>query len=92
VINEYCPHCEQACISNVRKLFLLPGTTAQCRSCGKAVSVPFYAVVAVFPLLMGYLLLFEAPGGQLGMRAIVSGFLLVLAAYFQVYLLPLVAR
>ena len=28
MINEVCPHCEKSCVSNWRKLFLLPGERA----------------------------------------------------------------
>ena len=92
IVNEHCPHCEESCVSNLRKLFLLPGMTTPCRSCGQAVSVPAFALVSVFPLLMAYMIIFKAPGGELAMRAIVGGVLVAFAAYYQVYLLPLVAR
>jgi len=92
VINDYCPHCEKPCVSLLRKLYLFPGATARCMSCGEAVSVPIFAVVSIFPLLMAYMIVFMAPGGELAMRAIVAGVLVGFAAYFQVFLLPLVAR
>jgi hypothetical protein len=92
VINEHCPHCEKDCVSNFRKLFLVPGTTATCRSCGEFVSVPFYALVSAFPLLMAYMIIVHAPEGALGMRMAIAGVLIGFAAYYQIYLLPLVAR
>jgi len=92
IINEHCPHCEGPCVSNWRKLVLLPGSTTPCRSCGKPVSVPLFAVVSVFPLLMGYLLLFHVPGGELALRATIAAGLVGMALYYQVFLLPLVAR
>ena len=92
MINEHCPHCEKECVSNLRKLFLLPGTTASCRSCGGRVSVPIYAIVSVFPLLMAYMIVVHAPEGALSMRLGISGVLVAFAAYYQVYLLPLVPR
>lgn len=92
MINEHCPHCENDCVSNTRKLFLLPGTTTPCRSCGERVSVPIYAIVSVFPLLMAYMIIVHAPEGALNMRLGIAGVLMGFAAYYQVYLLPLVAR
>ena len=92
MVNDHCPHCDQPCVTNWRKLFLLPGIATPCRSCGKQVSVPAFALVSVFPLLMAYLIVFKAPAGDLAMRATVAGVLTGFAAYYQVYLLPLVAR
>ena len=92
IINEHCPHCDKSCVSNWRKLFLLPGMRVPCRSCGQLVSVPAFAVVSVFPLLMSYLLIFEVPEGALGMRLALAGILTGMAIYYQVFLLPLVAR
>ena len=92
MINEVCPHCEKPCVSNGRKLFLLPGTTAACRSCGEQVGVPAYGMVSIFPLLFAYLIMFDAPGGGMLVRLAVAGVLVGFVTYFQVYLLPLVAR
>ncbi len=92
IINEHCPHCDESCVSNLRKLVLLPGATTPCRSCGQLVSVPIFALVSVFPLLMAYLLLFKVPEGALAMRAAIAGVLAGMAAYYQVFLVPLVAR
>ncbi|MHC4938120.1 MAG: hypothetical protein ACYTHK_04040 [Planctomycetota bacterium] len=92
IINEHCPHCGESCVSNLRKLVLLPGATTPCRSCGQPVSVPFFAVVSIFPLLMAYLLIFMVPEGALAMRLGISAVLVGMAAYYQVFLLPLVAR
>ena len=92
MINEHCPHCEKSCVSNLRKLFLLPGTTVACASCGERVSVPVYALVSIFPLLMAYMIIVHAPEGPIGMRLGIAGVLAAFAAYYQVYLLPLVAR
>lgn len=92
MINEHCPYCEKSCVSNARKLFLLPGMTTPCRSCNERVSVPIYALVSVFPLMMAYMIVVYAPEGALGMRLGIAGVLAGFAAYYQVYLLPLVAR
>jgi len=92
IINDHCPHCDQPCVSNWRKLVLLPGTTTPCRSCGQPVSVPFFAVVSVFPLLMAYLVVFQVHEGELGWRVALAGVLAGMALYYQVFLLPLVAR
>ncbi|MEM8883048.1 MAG: hypothetical protein AAGD14_03175 [Planctomycetota bacterium] len=91
-INDYCPHCGEPCVTNTRKLWLLPGMRAECRSCGRKVSVPAFAVVSIFPILMAYLLIFKVPEGALGLRATLSAILILMALYYQVYLLPLVAR
>ena len=92
MINEVCPHCEKPCVSNWRKLLLLPGMTTACRSCGERVGVPAYGIVSIFPLLFGYLIIFDAPGGGFPARLAVAGVLVVFVTYFQVYLLPLVPR
>jgi hypothetical protein len=44
-----CPHCNQPCISQLRKSALGPATTATCRSCGKKVSVPWSTVWMMLP-------------------------------------------
>ena len=92
IVNDHCPHCDGPCVTNWRKLVLLPGATTPCRSCGKPVSVPLFAVVSIFPLLMAYLLIFKVPEGALAMRAAIAAVLVGMAAYYQVFLLPLVAR
>ena len=92
IINEHCPHCEKNCVTNLRKLFLLPGARTPCMSCGELVSVPAFGLVSIFPLLMAYLLIFRVPEGALAMRAGIAAVLAGMAAYYQVFLLPLVAR
>lgn len=92
MINEVCPHCEKPCVSNWRKLVLLPGMTTQCESCGERVGVPAYGVVSIFPLLFAYLIIFDVPEGGIAARVAIAGVLAGFAIYFQVYLLPLVAR
>ena len=91
IINEHCPHCDESCVSNWRKLVLLPGAKTPCRSCGKLVSVPIYALVSIFPLMFA-VMIFQAPEGAIALRASVAAVLTGMAAYYQVFLLPLVAR
>ena len=92
IVNEHCPHCDESCLSHGRKLLLFPGTYAQCRSCGQLVSVPMFGWISVFPLFFAYMLLFQLPDGAMGMRVGISIGLAAMAAYYQVFLLPLVAR
>jgi len=92
IVNEHCPHCDERCISNWRKLVLLPGARAQCLTCGQLVSVPMFAVISLFPLLFAYMLVFQLPDGAMTMRVSISAGIVGMAAYYQVFLLPLVAR
>jgi hypothetical protein len=92
IVNEHCPHCDESCISHWRKLVLLPGTYAQCQTCGQVVSVPMFGLIALFPLFFAYMLIFQLPDGAMAMRASISVGLAGMAAYYQVFLLPLVAR
>ena len=48
-----CPHCKKPAMSQLRKAFLGPALSANCKSCGKSVSVSWYAIFAVFPMLIG---------------------------------------
>lgn len=92
IVNEHCPHCDEHCLSNLRKLVLLPGTYAECASCGKIVSVPMFALISLFPLFFAYMLMFRLPGEAMAMRAGISAAVVGMAAYYQVFLLPIVAR
>jgi hypothetical protein len=50
-----CPHCGGPGISVLRKLCLGSGGRVTCRSCGKKLSVPWWAWLASLPLVVGLL-------------------------------------
>ena len=92
IVNDHCPHCDQKCVTNLRKLTLLPGMVTPCRSCGQNVAVPAFAMVSIFPILFAYMMLFQLPDGPMGLRVGGAIGLTLLAVYYHVFLLPLVAR
>ena len=49
-----CPHCEQACMSKLQKLFLAPTSLVSCKSCGRGVTLRWshYLLVVVPGVLM----------------------------------------
>ncbi len=51
--NLDCPHCGKRGISVMRKMFLGPALPATCKACGKKVGVPYIAMLAVIPFLVG---------------------------------------
>jgi hypothetical protein len=48
-----CPHCGEMGISALRKCFLGPSVSVKCESCGKPVSVPYWSIVIIIPMLTG---------------------------------------
>ena len=46
-----CPHCGKPAISVMRKMWLGPAGRATCKACGKKVSVPYMAMLAVLPVV-----------------------------------------
>lgn len=47
-----CPYCSCPAISWARKMYLGSATSAACRSCGKKVTIPYWAMVSVVPFLI----------------------------------------
>ena len=50
-----CPHCQMPGISGLRRAFLGPGLPAKCSQCGKKVSVPYWSILTIVPMLAGFL-------------------------------------
>lgn len=48
-----CPHCGNVAMSYLTKSMVGPARSVPCRACGRAVSVPWLAVAAVVPLVLG---------------------------------------
>lgn len=46
-----CPHCGNQAMSQARKLWLGPASSASCTACGRKVSVSWLAMLAVTPFL-----------------------------------------
>ena len=87
-----CPHCNKPAMSQLRKSFLGPLLSAQCKACGKRISVPTAAVLAVTPFLFSIILAgllaprdwqFSALSLSLGIAAM---------AAIHAFLVPLVPR
>jgi hypothetical protein len=85
-----CPYCKQRAMTIWGKLRLGPATSVKCLSCGRRVSVSWWAFFALFIALFAA---YRAVGPQPGVLvfvviAVVSS--LFLAAYC--YLVPVVGR
>jgi MFS family permease len=90
-----CPYCHKQAMSLLRKSFLGPALSAQCRTCGKRVSVSRAATLgAAMPLLLSSVVApFLAPQGwrwQFIALSMLAGFFVTIALHS--YLVPLVPR
>ncbi len=85
-----CPYCNQEAFSFWRKSFLGPARTAECRSCGRKVSVSWVSLLGMVPLLAGMFAFARLEGSPLGIAALVGGIVAVCA--FHEYVSPLVGR
>jgi hypothetical protein len=87
-----CPYCHKQAMSQLRKSFLGPALSAQCKSCCKRVSVPPAAMLAVTPFLFSIILArFLAPHGwQFSALSLFVGILAMAAIH--AFLVPLVPR
>ena len=48
-----CPHCDQACMSSLQKLFVSPASSISCKSCGKGVSIRWrYFIWLLLPVVL----------------------------------------
>ena len=65
MVKHRCPHCGNDGISGLRKCCLGPMIPASCSSCGKAVGVPYWSIVAVLPLVASILVLLVIPDNAL---------------------------
>lgn len=61
MVQHRCPHCGNDGISGLRKSFLGPLATTNCSSCGKAVSVPYWSMVALLPWFIAIFLVLAIP-------------------------------
>jgi hypothetical protein len=53
-----CPRCNNPGISVIRKVFLGPGATTKCESCGQNLSVQFYkSLLILMPWLTVFLII-----------------------------------
>jgi len=79
-------------MSQLRKSFLGPALSAHCKACGKRVSVPQAAVLAVTPFLFSIVLagLLAPHGWQFSALSLLAGFLAMSAIH--ALLVPLVPR
>jgi len=51
-----CPHCHRQAMSELAKACLGPARKRKCESCGKSVSVSWFAMFELVPLFLGGLL------------------------------------
>jgi len=83
-----CPHCQQQAMSQLTKSALGPIRSVPCKSCGKSVSVPAAAVLAVLPFLAGIALAPVAWPSPLAWASPLVGFAITCAVH--AYKVPLV--
>lgn len=87
-----CPYCNEQAMSLLRKSFLGPALTIQCKACSERVSVPPAAMLAVVPFLFSIILaaLLFPKGWQFGALSLLAGFAAMAAIH--ALLVPLVRR
>jgi hypothetical protein len=87
-----CPYCHRRAMSQLRKSFLGPALSASCISCGKTVSVPLAAMLAVTPFLFSMVLaeLLAPDGWQFAALSLLIG--ISSMAAIHAFLVPLVPR
>lgn len=89
-----CPCCNEQAISQLRKACVGPALSVACKACGKHVSVPPAAMLAVTPFLFSIilagLLVFAPHGWIFSVVSLIAGFLAMAA--IQAFLVPLVPR
>ncbi len=86
-----CPHCREKAMTKFRKSFLGPAQSASCKRCGKLVSVPFTAMLAVIPFLLSIIVasLFASSSWVVA-ASLIGGFASM--TYIHVFIFPLVPR
>ncbi len=80
-----CPHCGKTAMSWLTKSFLGPGRSVKCRECGKRVSVSWWSMIVIVPLIIGLVV-----GGSIAIVVWIAG--MVIAVAVQLFFVPLVAR
>ena len=87
-----CPCCQRQALSQPRKAFLGPALSVQCKACGRRLSVPPAATLAVTPFLFSIILagVVARHGWPFSALSLVAGFLAMAAIH--AFLVPLVPR
>lgn len=85
-----CPHCNQQAMTQFRKSYLGPAVSTSCKSCGKKISVSWFAVLAAVPFPLGMALAAWTAPSLLAIPIFLAG----LAAMFVLHAkcVPLVKR
>ena len=52
-----CPHCNQPGITALRKICLGPACPATCKACGQKITVPYWSVITILPMLLSFTLI-----------------------------------
>ena len=80
-----CPKCHGAAMTRLRKLCLGPAAWTACKMCGAKVTVPWWAMLAVLPLLVGMVPIMFWPSRLLtGVCALVVGSFISLSLHLRV--------
>ena len=84
-----CPHCGEACMSSLRKLFIGPAGSISCMTCGKGVTIRWRHTLGI--LVPGVLVLLTLHLLELEQFHIllIGSALVAVAAFVQLRLLPL---
>jgi uncharacterized membrane protein YbhN (UPF0104 family) len=91
-MNTYaCPHCRNTAMGFATKLFLGPGRSVACRSCGKRVSIPMWSLAAYVPIILAVIV-----PSQLGSEGVTWLAILAVAVALVVFVqhafIPLVPK
>jgi hypothetical protein len=91
-MNSYdCPHCRNTAMGFATKLFLGPGRSVTCRSCGKRVSIPMWSLAAYAPIILAVIL-----PSQLGADGttwfVILAIAVALVVFIQHAFIPLVPK
>lgn len=87
-----CLYCHQQAMSQLKKSCLGPALSAQCEACGKRLSVPPAAMLAVIPFLLSIILagLVSPHSWQFSVMSLLAGISAMVAIHGS--LVPLVPR
>jgi hypothetical protein len=83
-----CPHCGKPAISWFTKSWLGPGRSATCRECGEKLSVSWLSLIAMIPMVIGFMLV--GIGGN--SNSPLLGIALIAISYAAFMMVPLVPR
>lgn len=85
-----CPHCGNATIPLMSKMFLGPGRTLQCPRCRKNVSVPASSVWTAIPIIVAACAAVVIESLPVSAAIIVAGTVITVLLHYK--FVPLVAR